>query len=194
MVWHAAVLRTQAGESEANVIELQTVHTANLDSGAKSAIRALMDAAFGGVSDDTFENVLGGMHTLAVEDEELVGHASVVQRRMLHGGQALRTGYIEGVAVREDRRRRGYGATMMAELERFVRRGYQLGALGASEDGSHLYTSRGWQRWQGPTSALTPDGIRRTAGEDGWIYVLPVSAPIDLSGELVCDWRPGSLW
>jgi hypothetical protein len=24
--------------------------------------------------------------------------------------------------------------------------------------------------------------------------VLPVSIPVDLSGELVCDWRPGSLW
>ena len=41
---------------------------------------------------------------------------------------------------------------------------------------------------------MTPAGTRRTAGEDGWIYVLPVSEPVDLSGELVCDWRPGSVW
>ena len=174
--------------------ELRTVHTADLDAAAKSAIRALMDAAFDGVSDDTYENVLGGMHTLLTEDGELVGHASVVQRRMLHGGRALRTGYIEGVAVREDRRRREYGAAMMAELERIVRGGYQLGALGASVDGSRLYTSRGWQLWRGATSVMTPAGTRRTAGEDGWIYVLPVSEPVDLSGEIVCDWRPGSVW
>lgn len=174
--------------------ELRTAHTADLDAGTRSAIRALMDGAFGAVSDDTFENVLGGVHALVVEDGELIGHASVVQRRMLHAGRALRTGYIEGVAVREDRRRRGHGAAMMSVLERVVRSGYQLGALGASEDGSRLYASRGWQLWRGPSSALTPDGIRRTADKDGAIYVLPVSVPVDVTGELVCDWRPGSLW
>jgi len=174
--------------------ELRTAHTADLDASTRSAVRALMDAAFGAVSDDTFENVLGGVHTLLVEDGELVGHASVVQRRMLHAGRALRTGYIEGVVVRADRRRRGHGAAMMSVLERVVRSGYQLGALGASEDGGRLYASRGWQLWRGPSSALTPDGIRRTADSDGAIYVLPVSVPVDLTGELVCDWRPGSVW
>jgi aminoglycoside 2'-N-acetyltransferase I len=48
----------------------------------------------------------------------LIGHASVVQRRLLHGGRPFRTGYIEGVAVRPDRRRRGHGDAMMAVLER----------------------------------------------------------------------------
>ena len=174
--------------------ELRTLHTADLDASTRSAIRALMDAAFGGVSDDTFDNALGGMHTLIVSGGELVGHASVVQRRMLHGGLALRTGYIEGVAVREDRRRRGHGAAMMAVLERIVRSGYQLGALGASDDGARLYTSRGWQPWRGPVSVMAPDGIRRTPDKDGAIYVLPVSVPVDTSGELTCDWRPASVW
>jgi aminoglycoside 2'-N-acetyltransferase I len=49
----------------------------------------------------------------------------------------------------------------MSVLERFVRSGYQLGALGASTEGSRLYASRGWQLWRGPISAMTPDGIRR---------------------------------
>jgi aminoglycoside 2'-N-acetyltransferase I len=120
--------------------------------------------------------------------------AAFVQRRLLHGGRALRTGYIEGVAVRQDRRRRGHGAAMMSVLEQIVRSAYQLGALGASADGARLYASRGWRLWQGPSSALTPEGIRRTADKDGWIYVLPVSAPVDMSGELVCDWRHGSVW
>jgi aminoglycoside 2'-N-acetyltransferase I len=100
----------------------------------------------------------------------------------------------QGVAVRQDRRRRGHGGAMMSVLERVVRSAYQLGALGASVDGGRLYASRGWQLWRGPSSALTPEGMRRTADEDGWIYVLPVSVPVDVSGELVCDWRPGSAW
>jgi aminoglycoside 2'-N-acetyltransferase I len=176
------------------VLELRTAHTADLDDGTRAAVRQLMDAAFGMVSEDTYQNALGGVHALLLEDGELIGHASVVQRRMLHGGRALRTGYVEGVAVRADRRRRGHGATMMSELERIVRSGYQLGALGASDDGARLYVSHGWQPWRGPIAALTPDGIRRTPDKDGAIYVLPVSIPVDVSGELVCDWRPGSVW
>jgi aminoglycoside 2'-N-acetyltransferase I len=82
----------------------------------------------------------------------------------------------------------------MAALERVVRSAYQLGALGASPEGALLYTSRGWQLWRGPSSAMTPDGIKPTPGSDGNIYVLPVSAPVDVSGELTCDWRPASLW
>jgi aminoglycoside 2'-N-acetyltransferase I len=177
-----------------NVIEQRTAHTADLGDGTKLAIRALMDAVFGGVSDDTFDNVLGGMHALVLEDGELIGHASVVQRRMLHGGRALRTGYIEGVAVRSDRRRRGHGEAMMATLERIVRSGYDLGALGASKDGARLYTSRGWQLWRGASSVLSPDGIRRTPRIDGALYVLPVLTPLDVTGELTCDYRPGSVW
>src|ERR1700761_6472718 len=106
-----------------------------------------MDAAFGTVSDDTFDNVLGGVHALILEDGELIGHGSVVQRRMLHAGRTLRTGYIEGVAVRADRRRHGPGALLRAALERVVRSACQLGALGPSPEGAPLYASRGWQLW-----------------------------------------------
>jgi aminoglycoside 2'-N-acetyltransferase I len=82
----------------------------------------------------------------------------------------------------------------MAALERVIRSAYQLGALGASPEGGLLYASRGWQQWRGPAFAMTPGGIIRTPGTDGVIYVLPVSVPVDVSGELTCDWRPGSLW
>jgi aminoglycoside 2'-N-acetyltransferase I len=177
----------------ANVTELRTAHTADLDASARSAIRQLMDAAFGGVSDDTFDNALGGVHALIFEDGDLIAHGSVVQRRLLHNRLALRTGYVEGVAVREDCRRRGHGATVMTELERVIRAAYQLGALGASAAGSLLYASRGWQPWQGPCSAMTPAGIMPTP-MDGSVYVLPVSVPVDVTGELTCDFRLAALW
>jgi len=57
-----------------------------------------------------------------------------------------------------------------------------------------MYTATGWMLWQGPSSALTPSGIRRTEEDDGCIYVLPMQVPLDLSGELTCDWRDGDLW
>jgi aminoglycoside 2'-N-acetyltransferase I len=110
-----------------SVTELRTAHTADLDASTTSAIRDLMDVVFDGVSDDTFDNTLGGVHALIVEDGELIAHGSVVQRRLLHAGRALRTGYVEGVAVRSDHRRQGHGGTVMAELERVIRSAYHLG-------------------------------------------------------------------
>jgi aminoglycoside 2'-N-acetyltransferase I len=42
--------------------------------------------------------------------------------------------------------------------------------------------------------ALTPTGVVRTQAEDDCIYVLPLSAELDLHGELTCDWRDGDVW
>lgn len=138
--------------------------------------------------------MLGGMHALVWEGPELVGHGSVVMRRLLHDGRALRTGYVEGVAVRADRRRRGHAGALMAALERLIRGGYEIGALGASEQAADFYAERGWQLWTGTASVITPGGIERTAEEDGCIYVLRVSAELSPDGDLACDWRGGDVW
>ena len=175
--------------------ELQIAHSSDLDAATLAAARTLLADVFDGRFDDhDWEHALGGIHALISEPGELIGHASVVQRRLLHGGRALRTGYVEGVGVRADRRGRGHAATMMAALERVIGGAYELGALGSSDMALGFYAARGWQLWRGPTSALTPDGIRRTPDEDGGIYVLPCAAPLDLDGELTCDWRDGDVW
>jgi aminoglycoside 2'-N-acetyltransferase I len=176
------------------VAEVRTAHTADLDAVTLRAARALLDDVFDDMTDQDFEHALGGVHALVWEGAELIGHASVIQRRLLTRGRALRTGYVEGVGVRADRRGRGHGAAMMDALERVVRRAYQLGALGATDEGAAFYAARGWQLWRGPLSALTPAGLRRTGDEDGCIYVLPVAVPLDLSSELTCDWRDGDVW
>ena len=174
---------------------LETAHTADLDAATLAAVRALLRDAFAGDwSEDDWEHCLGGIHALAREGDELVGHASVVQRRLLHGGRALRTGYVEGVAVRADRRRRGHAGAMMAELERVIAGAYDLGALGATDAAARFYAARGWKPWRGPTSALTPAGVVRTEDDDDAIYVLPVSLELDFSAELTCDWRDGEVW
>ena len=175
--------------------EIRTAHTAELDAATLATARALLDDVFeGDMSDEDWEHALGGIHALAWEGDELIGHASVVQRRLLHGGRALRAGYVEGVGVRADRRRRGVGGALMDTLERVLRGAYELGALGATDDAVRLYTTHGWKRWEGPTSALTPGGIVRTEDADDAVYVLPLSATLDLSGALVCDWRDGDVW
>ena|SRR5215207_4848898 len=173
---------------------IQVAHTADLEPATLQAARALLGDVFDDFEDSDWEHAVGGVHALAWEGSELVGHASVIQRRLVHGGRALRAGYVEGVGVRADRQRRGHGGRLMAALERIIRRAYELGALGATDEAVRLYERRGWQRWQGPTSALTPAGIIRTEEDDGAVYVLPVTAPLDVAGELTCDWRDGDVW
>jgi len=179
----------------AHVAELRTAHTGHLDRATLAAARELLDDVFGDeMTDEAWEHALGGIHALAWDRGELIGHASVVQRRLLHLGRALRTGYVEGVAVRADRRGEGHGAALMEPLEAVIRGGYEVGALGAADAAADFYAVRGWKQWRGTTSALTPAGIVRTEDEDASIYVLPISAPLDLRGELTCDWRDGEVW
>jgi aminoglycoside 2'-N-acetyltransferase I len=166
--------------------EIRVAHTGALEPETLAAARALLE--------EVFTEGLGGMHALAYEDGVLVGHASLILRRLLHGGRALRTGYVEAVAVRASRQRNGHGGAMMAALERLIRGGYDVGALGATDDGATFYRARSWRVWEGPTSALTLDGIRRTAAEDGGIFVFEAAAALDPTGELTCDWRDGDLW
>jgi aminoglycoside 2'-N-acetyltransferase I len=180
--------------TKAHNFRLQTAHTADLDARTLETARAFLDHVFDDLTDDDWEHALGGVHALVWDGAELIGHASVVQRRLLHGGRALRSGYVEGVGIRKDHRGRGHGATMMTELERVVRRAYDLGALGASDEAADFYAARGWKQWQGPTWALTPTGIQRTEEDDGGVYVFRVAVTLDLTGELICDWRDGDVW
>lgn len=174
---------------------LRVVHTSELGNELLEALRLLLGDAFDGdVTDHDYEHTLGGMHALVEDGDELVAHGSVVLRRLLHDGHALRTGYVEGVAVRTDRRGLGYGAAVMDALERVVRGGYEIGALSSSEQAQDFYAARGWRVWNGTASAITPQGLLRTEDEDGGIYVLAGLAEAPVAGDLACDWRDGDLW
>ncbi len=177
------------------MVTLVTTHTSALDETTREAVRALLFEVFPEMTEEDWEHGLGGVHALLRDGGGvLIGHASVVQRRLLHAGRALRTGYVENVVVRADLRGRGHGAALMAALEEVVRGGYQLGALCAADDAAAFYAARGWLPWGGPLGALTPRGPVRTPEEEGEVFVLPGPAPLDLGGRLECDWRDGDLW
>ena len=181
------------------MVRVTRAHTAELTTTELAAARALLDEAFRELppdewfGDSDWEHALGGQHAVVHEGDVLVGHGSLVQRRLLHDGRALRAGYVEAVATAAGYRRRGVGTALMAALEELAP-GYDLLALGATDDGVLLYESRGWQRWRGRLSALTPSGVVHTPDDEGWLFVLPGAAPLDLDGELTCDWRDGDLW
>ena len=83
---------------------------------------------------------------------------------------------------------------MMAELEPIIDRAYEIGALGASDAAVDFYRNRGWVRWQGRSYALTPNGVVRTPAEDDGIFVWPSGHPINIEGDITCDWRDGDVW
>lgn len=179
------------------------VHTSDLDDETREHARSMVIEAFAAAPDGEFtdtdwEHSLGGMHALIFLRGALIGHAAVVQRRLLHGGHVLRCGYVEAVAVREDHRGQGLGSALMDAAEQVVRGGYHLGALSASAAGRPLYVARGWLPWEGPTSVLAPEGIVRTPSDDRLLLVLPAELPpsvaLDTAAAITCDWRDGEVW
>ena len=171
------------------------VHTSDLDSEMlHSAQRLLVDAYAGEFTDADWDHTLGGMHAVIAHRGTLIAHAAVIQRRLIYRGTALRCGYVEGVAVREDWRGQGLGTAVMDAAEQVIRGAYAVGALSASGSGEQLYRPRGWLNWRGPTSVLSPDGPVGTPGDDGCVFVLPLASDLDPDGALACDWRDGDVW
>jgi aminoglycoside 2'-N-acetyltransferase I len=178
------------------------VHTSDLDAETREGARRMVIDAFGGgeidFTDSDWEHSLGGMHALIWVRGALIAHGAVVQRRMIHQNVALRCGYLEAVAVREDWRGQGLALAVMDGLEQVLRGAYQLGTLSSSEAGRHMYAARGWLPWQGTTSVLAPSGMTPTPDSDDSVFVLPLGLPdgieLDTAGELTCDWRDGDVW
>jgi aminoglycoside 2'-N-acetyltransferase I len=176
---------------------LRTAVTADLAPGELAALRRLVFEAFGRRFDEhDWEHALGGTHVLAVDDGELVAHGAVVPRVLVGGGRELRTGYVEGVATRGDRRGQGLATAVMREVGRVIQAGYELGGLGDGSGIPGFYQRLGWETWRGPTFVAGPEGPVRTEEEDGGILVLRTvaTAGLELSGALVCDWRAGDVW
>ena len=71
---------------------------------------------------------------------------------------------------------------------------FELGALGTGSH--HFYERLGWLTWAGPAFVRTPEGLRRTPDDEGYILVLrtPTSPPFELTEPISCDWRPGDVW
>jgi aminoglycoside 2'-N-acetyltransferase I len=171
------------------------VHTADLKSDARQRAYEMVNDAFAGELTDTdWDHALGGMHALIWHRGAIIAHGAVVQRRLLYRGAALRCGYVEAVAVREDWRGQGLAIAILDACEQVIRGGYQLGALSSSDRGRRLYTLRGWLPWRGPTSVLAPSGPTRTPDDDSSVFVLPVGINLDETAALTCDWRDGNVW
>ena len=173
--------------------DVRRCHTSDLTAAELRQIRGLLDLAFDDFTEDDWQHGLGGTHALVRVEGELVAVAAMVRRRFHLDGRPVRCGYVESVATHPDHRRQGHASAAMSLLESLAGT-YDLLALSATEDGFGLYESRRWELWQGHTSVQTPRGRVATPGDDGSVFVRAGDQPLDLDGELTCDWREGDVW
>jgi aminoglycoside 2'-N-acetyltransferase I len=177
------------------MVALDSASTAALSPRFLRDLRTFLDDAFAGAfTDDDWAHAQGGMHVWLVDSRGLISHGSLVERTLICSNHTMRVGYVEAVATAEAHRRKGYGTIVMKRLDELIRARYQLGVLST---GAHsFYESLGWERWRGPTFVNGPRGHERTPEDDGGIMILRTQrSPImDVSGEIVCDWRAGAVW
>jgi aminoglycoside 2'-N-acetyltransferase I len=177
--------------------------TGDLSAAELAALHQLCARAFEIVLDDgarlpfpdvAWDNACGGSHAIVTEDGVPVAHGSVVPRELHVEDRALRTGYVEAVATRSDRRGRGLGTAIMRALSAEIRARFELGALDTSVHG--FYERLGWERWLGPTFVRTEAAVVATPEKNGSVMILRTrSSPrLDLEAPISCEWRPGNVW
>lgn len=180
-------------------ISLRQLRTDELTASEVTAIRELLWAAFaddedGAFTENDWHHSIGGMHFVFDVDDEIVSHASVVERELHVGRTPLRTGYVEAVATAGGQQRRGHGTAVMSSVNSYIAQHFELGALGTGRQA--FYERLGWQLWSGPSFLRTVDGVQPTPDDDGYILVLktPASPTLDLAAPISCEWRPGDVW
>ncbi|MFB9430081.1 GNAT family N-acetyltransferase [Streptoalloteichus tenebrarius] len=179
------------------MIQLRTVRDEELTADELAELRAFLNAAYDHeFGDEDWRHARGGSHVLGLVGAELVAHAAVVPRNLRSGSRVWRTGYVEAVGVRQDQRGHGHGRTVMLKAAEHLRATYELGALSAGPQNWPFYERLGWLRWTGPTFVEVRGEQRRTAEDDGEVFVLPTPATgeFDRTEPLVCEWRSGDAW
>ncbi|WP_135229519.1 GNAT family N-acetyltransferase [Deinococcus fonticola] len=177
-----------------NTITFNVRHTHQLTQPQIGALRTLLDVVYEGeFSPEDWDHALGGLHTLAWQGAQVIGHAAVVQRAVLVGNQPYRAGYLEAMGVHPDWQRRGVGRQLMRRVNTQVEHGYDLGLLSPSDEGRPLYAGTGWLDWLGERRSFTPGGVTPTPDEEVMVYGR-ADLGLDLTQPLTCDYRSGDVW
>ncbi|MEY3606931.1 MAG: hypothetical protein RL289_1111 [Actinomycetota bacterium] len=172
-------------------IEIAVIPSSELTDSQKIALTELLHLAYeGDFSTEDFDHCLGGMHFLAEADSRLVGHGSVVHRKLWINGNLYSCGYLEAMGTHPELQRQGIGSQLLRSINDYIRGNFELGAL--STDEFNFYGAQGWQRWEGPSFVLVDGELQRSADEDESIMVLNYDGPRDLS--IAVEDRAGDPW
>lgn len=174
---------------------LSTIRTIELDDTSRAEIVRLCIAAH---DEQDFENLFSylpadGLHVVAFEDEQLVGHAVVTTRWLQPGKRRLlRTAYVDAVAVSPEHQGRGIGSAVVAYLATAVD-GYEIACLETERQA--FYERLGWEEWRGPLAGRSQEGLIPTPDQQGiMILRLPATPSLDLNEQLTIEANPSRIW
>ena len=178
------------------VVDLEVVESDRIDPATRAALRRLWELAFGArFTEHDADHAYGGVHVVARDGEDVIGHASAVPRRIRFGGRPWSTvGYVEAVATHPERQGQGIGRAMMEQVREEISRRWPVGLLSTGR-ATTFYESLGWERWQGLSYTETAAGVLPD-GEHGGLMILRLDASVapDLTVGVTCEDRPGDAW
>ena len=133
-----------------------------------------------------------GLHVLAYDDGQLVGHAVVTTRWLQPDNlPVLKTAYVDAVATDPAHQGRGIGSSMMRHLASAIQ-GYEL-ACPETERVS-FYAQLGWEEWRGPLSGRKGIELLSTPHQEGiMILRLASTPPLNLDSSLTVEYD-GRIW
>lgn len=177
-------------------MDVVVVDSAQVDVTTRNELRSLWDRAFGDRFTDTDDDhAYGGVHVVVRDGERVIGHASVIPRRIRFGDQPWRTvGYVEAVAVDPERQGEGIGRRMMQLLRVEIASRFAIALLSTGR-AARFYESLGWERWLGLAYTRTSDGVVPNGRQSGLMILrLDRSVVPDVSVAVTCEDRPGRTW
>ncbi len=167
--------------------------TADLTLAERDHIVALCTRAFEQDFADLFDFVTNSMHVLAYRENRLIGHACWTTRWLQPDGHpALRTAYVDAVAIDPADQGQGIGSAVMRRVADEAR-DFALNAL-SSTQAVGFYERLGWERWRGPTAVRTPQGVVPTPEDTVLILRTATTPALDTAGLLIADPRGGQPW
>ena len=177
-----------------HTITYHTLSDQQLTATQHHAIRALLNAAFADeFSDEDNDHAAGGVRVIAMDGDQIVGHAALVARTITIAGTPHTVGYVEGVAVWPSYQGQGIGAQIMRQITDMAQRDFDIAMLSTGE--IDFYAKFGWQRFVGQSFVDDHGMIVRTADEDEGLMVYTTRPQINQPGVAwVCDWRTGDVW
>lgn len=159
-----------------------------------STIRSLLVDAFeGDFSESDWEHTCSGVRFLGLADDKIISHGAIITRRMWINQTEYHVGYLEGIAVRPDLWRRGFGSKLIMEMTQYCEANFPISLLSTGE--KDFYSRFGWKDFAGKSYVKhSGELIRTEEDDDSLMYLIgksPITEPLH---QLICEARTGDPW
>jgi aminoglycoside 2'-N-acetyltransferase I len=133
-----------------------------------------------------------GLHILAYDERQLVGHAVVTTRWIQPNSlPLLKTAYVDAVATHPAYQRQGIGSSVIRHLASVIQ-DYELACL--ETERVSFYAQLGWEEWRGPLTGRNGTELLPTPDQKGIMILRLAHTPsLDLDSSLIVE-HDGRIW